>query len=50
MLGCSVRVMELVQALPEHRLASLLNQHKFSEAEAFALEYKMDQQVHIYIQ
>lgn len=37
--------MHLVQALPENKLASLLMQHKFNEAEAFATEYGMDPEV-----
>ncbi len=41
----SLHVMQLVQALPENKLASLLAQRKFREAETFALEYKLNCEV-----
>ena len=40
-----VVVKQLVLALPENRLATLLNQQKFEEAEAFAREFDLDPEV-----
>ena len=41
----SVEVMRLVQALPENQLATMLTQHRFSDAEIYAVEYNIDPQV-----
>ena len=41
----SVEVLCLVQALPEKQLATMLTQHRFTEALSFAMEYDIDSQV-----
>lgn len=38
-------VKQLVLALPENRLATLLSQQKFEEAEAFAKKFDLDPEV-----
>ena len=38
-------VKQLVLALPENRLATLLSQQKFEEAEAFARKFDLDPEV-----
>lgn len=38
-------VKQLVLALPENRLATLLSQHKFEEAEEFARKFALDPKV-----
>lgn len=43
-------VKQLVLALPENRLATLLTHQKFEEAEAFARQFDLDPEVHtVYI-
>ena len=39
-------VKQLVLALPENRLATLLSQQKFEEAEVFARKFDLDPEVH----
>lgn len=41
----SIVVKQLVLALPENRLATLLSQHKFEEAEEFARKFALDPKV-----
>ena len=41
----AIVVKQLVLALPENRLATLLSQQKFEEAEAFARKFDLDPEV-----
>jgi hypothetical protein len=41
----TIVVKQLVLALPENRLATLLSQQKFEEAEAFARKFDLDPEV-----
>ena len=41
----AIVVKQLILALPENRLATLLSQQKFEEAEAFARKFDLDPEV-----
>ena len=43
-----LQVKHLIQALPENRLATLLAQEKFLEAELLAKKFNLDAEVRIY--
>ena len=42
---CSLQVIQLVQSLPEHRVAALISQQKFAEALEFARDHGVDVEV-----
>ena len=44
--GGSVVVRQLVQALPEKRLATLIGQGRFDDAETLAKKFNLDPEVH----
>ncbi len=48
--GGSVVVRQLVQALPEKRLATLIGQGRFNDAETLAKKFNLDPEVHTHTQ